>query len=125
MDAQIRIGVVGRRTKESWAERRRGRRRGKRASTPKKVLCARGTISAQNEESPQQTAGGGEGRSHGGKRVGKESKIMKQRRKTPRRKALERWWSFNWLLSAFLCQRKLRFRRVWFGRTAFLFPAWI
>lgn len=107
MGAQIKIGVIGRRTKKSWAEQRRGRRREERASTPKKVLCARGTISAQNEESPQQTAGGGEGRSHGGKLVGKESKIMKQRRKTWRRKALERWWKFNWLPSAFLCQRKL------------------
>lgn len=107
MDAQIRIGVVGTRTEGSWAKK--GETEGERASTPRKVLCARGTISAQNEESPQQTAGGRGGRSHGGKGVGKESKIMKQRRKTPRRKAHERWWSFNWLLSALLCQRKLRF----------------
>lgn len=43
---------------------------------------------------------GGRERSHGGKIIGKERKIMTPRRKTPRRKALERWWCFNWLLSA-------------------------
>ena len=39
----------------------------------------------------------------------KGKKIMKQRRKTSKRKALERWERFNWLLSGFFCWRKMQF----------------
>lgn len=82
------------RTKESWAEQRSKRLKGKRASTPRSMLHARGLYfrSGMRRElkSTEDAAvlGGGEKRSHGRKLMGEESKIMKWRRKTQRRKAL-------------------------------------
>lgn len=75
----------------------------------------------RNEENSADCRGKGGKKPRRKKLIGKESKITKQRRKTSKRKVLERWWRFNWLLSDFFCWRKMQFRPVSFGRTAFLF----
>lgn len=113
MDAQRTIYTPGLQAEEQRSHRlHQGETwKGKGASTPRKVLRPRGHLLGSEMRRVQPTAGSAavlgewKARSHGRKLIGKESKMRKPTRKTPRRKALERWWSFNWFLSAFFCLR--------------------